>query len=179
MPAVAEALADAAVAPSDVRRVVCGGGPGSFTSLRIAVAIGKGIASASGAELVALPSLLLIVAGARSPLPAGHYLPVLDAMRGDCFVAHIEVTTGGELVERAPARLVARHAIAEMARDRVARTIGAGQFIEGQPHARGAALLGGRVAMPAAVDLATWEPDYGRLAEAQVKWELAHGRSLT
>lgn len=178
MPAVAEALADAAVAPLDVRRVVCGAGPGRFTSLRIAVAIGKGIASAAGAELVAVPSLLLIVAGARSPLPAGHYLPVLDAMRGDCFVAHIEITAGGELVERAPARLVARHAIPDLARDRMARVIGAGESIDGRPHARGAVLLGGRVAMPPTVDLATWEPDYGRLAEAQLKWELTHGRTL-
>ena len=28
------------------------------------------------------------------------------------------------------------------------------------------------------VDLASWEPVYGRLAEAQVKWEAAHGRPL-
>jgi tRNA threonylcarbamoyladenosine biosynthesis protein TsaB len=28
------------------------------------------------------------------------------------------------------------------------------------------------------VDLATWEPAYGRLAEAQVKWEREHGRAL-
>jgi tRNA threonylcarbamoyladenosine biosynthesis protein TsaB len=27
-------------------------------------------------------------------------------------------------------------------------------------------------------DLNTWEPAYGRLAEAQVKWEAAHGRPL-
>jgi tRNA threonylcarbamoyladenosine biosynthesis protein TsaB len=29
------------------------------------------------------------------------------------------------------------------------------------------------------VDLAGWEPDYGRLAEAQVRWEAVHGRPLT
>jgi tRNA threonylcarbamoyladenosine biosynthesis protein TsaB len=29
---------------------------------------------------------------------------------------------------------------------------------------------------PVALD--TWEPAYGRLAEAQVKWEAAHGRPL-
>jgi tRNA threonylcarbamoyladenosine biosynthesis protein TsaB len=28
------------------------------------------------------------------------------------------------------------------------------------------------------VDLERWEPSYGRLAEAQVKWEAAHGRPL-
>ena len=32
-------------------------------------------------------------------------------------------------------------------------------------------------ATPAA-DVAGWEPVYGRLAEAQVKWEAIHGRSL-
>ena len=44
MPAVAESLQAAGVAPNAVERVVCGAGPGSFTSLRIAGAIGKGIA---------------------------------------------------------------------------------------------------------------------------------------
>ena len=28
------------------------------------------------------------------------------------------------------------------------------------------------------VDLASWEPAYGRLAEAQVRWESTHGRPL-
>jgi tRNA threonylcarbamoyladenosine biosynthesis protein TsaB len=27
-------------------------------------------------------------------------------------------------------------------------------------------------------DIASWEPLYGRMAEAQVKWEAAHGRGL-
>ena len=26
--------------------------------------------------------------------------------------------------------------------------------------------------------MTTWEPDYGRKAEAQVRWEAAHGREL-
>ncbi|MDF1506325.1 hypothetical protein, partial [Roseisolibacter sp. H3M3-2] len=30
----------------------------------------------------------------------------------------------------------------------------------------------------APVDLALWEPDYGRKAEAQVRWEAEHGRAL-
>jgi tRNA threonylcarbamoyladenosine biosynthesis protein TsaB len=28
------------------------------------------------------------------------------------------------------------------------------------------------------VSLDGWEPEYGRLAEAQVKWEAEHGREL-
>ena len=39
MPAVADALAEADVAIDALARVVCGQGPGSFTSLRIAGAI--------------------------------------------------------------------------------------------------------------------------------------------
>ncbi|MCU0625900.1 MAG: hypothetical protein MUF21_05350 [Gemmatimonadaceae bacterium] len=41
------------------------------------------------------------------------------------------------------------------------------------PHARGAVRLVAR-----AVTVGGWEPDYGRLAEAQVQWEAAHGRPL-
>jgi hypothetical protein len=45
------------------------------------------------------------------------------------------------------------------------------------PHARGfARLIASGIA--AEVEMTTWEPTYGRKAEAQVKWEAAHGREL-
>jgi tRNA threonylcarbamoyladenosine biosynthesis protein TsaB len=37
-------------------------------------------------------------------------------------------------------------------------------------------LIGQGIAKP--VELTTWEPQYGRKAEAQVRWEAAHGREL-
>ena len=43
---------------------------------------------------------------------------------------------------------------------------------------RGAAVLLDDILTHGRVSLDTWEPDYGRLAEAQVKWEAAHGRRL-
>jgi tRNA threonylcarbamoyladenosine biosynthesis protein TsaB len=46
------------------------------------------------------------------------------------------------------------------------------------PHARAAARLSALIDATPAADLAGWEPAYGRLAEAQVKWEAAHGRPL-
>ena len=46
------------------------------------------------------------------------------------------------------------------------------------PHARGVARLGGAVLESPPVPLDAWEPDYGRLAEAQARWEAAHGRRL-
>jgi len=73
MPAIASALTHACVDIDAVGRVVCGAGPGSFTSLRIAGAIAKGIASGVGVPLFALPSMALIAGGAdvRAASPAG------------------------------------------------------------------------------------------------------------
>jgi tRNA threonylcarbamoyladenosine biosynthesis protein TsaB len=46
------------------------------------------------------------------------------------------------------------------------------------PHARGVARMMATLLGRGPVDIDTWEPQYGRLAEAQVKWEAAHGRPL-
>jgi tRNA threonylcarbamoyladenosine biosynthesis protein TsaB len=176
LPAVAAALAEAGVTAADITRVVCGAGPGSFTSLRIAGSIAKGIASARGIPMFALPSLALIVAG--NPLPPGAYLAVLDAMRGECYVAGY-ARTAHTIEEIAPPALVARGAVAAMADALGARTAGPAEALVCSPHARGAALLVEQFAVAGPVDLATWEPHYGRVAEAQAKWEREHGRPLT
>src|SRR5437764_15183626 len=89
MPAVADALRTSAVDVDAVQRVVCGAGPGSFTSLRIAGAIAKGIAAGTGAPLFAVPSMALIVAGAR--LAPGRYLTVIDALRGEAYIGLFDV----------------------------------------------------------------------------------------
>jgi tRNA threonylcarbamoyladenosine biosynthesis protein TsaB len=177
MPAVAEALAAAGVAPNEIDRVVCGAGPGSFTSLRIAGAIAKGLALTAQAPLFPISSLLLIVAGARSVLAPGRYAAVLDAMRGDVFASVFSLTDDVIITEVA-ATIVARSAVAAFAREHAARLVGPTEDLVASPHARGAVLLGTLLPWPDAADLATWEPNYGRLAEAQVKWEAAHGRAL-
>jgi tRNA threonylcarbamoyladenosine biosynthesis protein TsaB len=176
MPAVADALAEAAIAPRELERVICGAGPGSFTSLRIAASIAKGLAVAADIALHALPSPLLMVAG-HMPLVAGRYLTVLDAMRDECFVALWRVATGRiDLAEALP--LTPRDDVSRLAMKLNARTIGPRMDIDARPHARGAALAGLAFDLPTAVSLDGWEPTYGRLAEAQVKWEKAHGRPL-
>ena len=80
MPAVLAALAEAGCTIREVDRVVCGEGPGSFTSLRIAGAIAKGVALGNAVPLYAVSSLALVVAGAPDLAP-GAYLAVLDAMQ--------------------------------------------------------------------------------------------------
>jgi tRNA threonylcarbamoyladenosine biosynthesis protein TsaB len=178
MPAAAALLADRGIAPAALGRVVCGAGPGSFTSLRIAGGIAKGLAMAAGAPLVPVSSLALVVAS-QEPLAAGRYLAAIDALRGEHYVALYEVGPDAEIRAVAPTRLVPSASVAAVATEHGARAVGPGQAERSvDPHARGAARLATLIAATPPADLAGWEPAYGRLAEAQVKWEAAHGRPL-
>ena len=110
MPAVSAVLADAAYTVADVERVVCGGGPGSFTSLRIAGGIAKGIALALGVPLVPVSSLALIVASVAPRLP-GRYLAVQDALRGEHYAQAYVVMPDGRIEEAGPVTLIASAAL--------------------------------------------------------------------
>jgi len=171
-PTVARLLHDADVPASDLTDVVAGSGPGSFTGLRVTAALAKGIARGAGATLNAVPSLALIAAAADGAA-AGRYLCVLDALRGEWFVQQVTLHADGQwrvdgAVERVPA---------EMARDRAVRSgatlVGPPVDVAQQPDARAALRIGFDV-----VPRDAWEPDYGRLAEAQVVWEAKHDRAL-
>lgn len=207
MPALVQLLRDAGVRTGDLSRLVCGSGPGGFTSLRIAAAIAKGLAESLGIELWAASSLAILaandaglgtpgggVAGAGSAAEgrAGDdagaadrptkVIAVLDALRGEWYAQRFARALDGTIVAWGAPALLGREALTVLATDSGAPVVGAG----------GDTFHGGRAAVPLArdvvrlrsgpslakVDLATWEPDYGRLAEAQVKWEKAHGRAL-
>lgn len=178
MPAVAELMTDAGMGPGAIERVVCGAGPGSFTSLRIAGAIAKGIALAAVCPLVPVSSLALLVAS-REPFSPGRYLAAIDALRGEHYVALFEIHEG---VVRAlgPELRVPSGDVLERAAEHDAVAVGPGGegMVHVNPLAASAARLTALIDATPAADLAAWEPAYGRLAEAQVKWEATHGRSL-
>ena len=174
MPAVADTLARARIAPLQLQRIVCGGGPGSFTSLRIAAAIAKGLAVAGRLELWTMPSLALLV-GAEHRAP-GRYLAVLDAMRGEWYAQCFSVDDVGVVRADGTRERLATEALGSAAAELAATLLGAPAGVRAAPHARGLTRLDASLVQP--VDLSRWEPDYGRLAEAQVKWESAHGRPL-
>jgi tRNA threonylcarbamoyladenosine biosynthesis protein TsaB len=178
MPAVADLLKDCGVESRALERVVCGAGPGSFTSLRIAGGIAKGLAMAAAIPLVPVSSLALVVA-AQEPLAPGRYLAAIDALRGEHYVAVYEVGPSADVRLLTPTWLVPSAMVHAVAGDQGARPIGPGQAEHSvDPHARAAARLAGLLDATPPADLAGWEPAYGRLAEAQVKWEAAHGRPL-
>lgn len=184
-PAVLNVLADAGVSLSRVDRVICGEGPGSFTSLRIAGSIAKGIAYGLPRPLLAVSSLGLIVAADAARKP-GRYLAVLDALREESYVAAFEVLESGAVVPAGPVGVLSNDSIASRATAEGVARIGPREDVRATPQAHGALRL--RSAAGArrgedrgptlTVDVATWQPMYGRLAEAQVKWEAASGRRL-
>ena len=179
MPAVAAVLEEANVSPGAIERVVCGAGPGSFTSLRIAGAIAKGLALAAVCPLVPVSSLALVVAS-REPFAPGRYLAAIDALLGEHYVALFEVGASGDLRALGPELRVPSAEVLARAAEHDAVAVGPGR--EGtahvDPRAAAAVRLGALLDATPPADLAEWEPAYGRLAEAQVKWEAVHGRSL-
>lgn len=181
LPAVERVLRAAGVAVGQLDAIVCGAGPGSFTSLRIAAAIAKGIAAARALPLYAVASPLLIAAGARDTLAPGSYIALLDAQRGEFFGTPLSVDDDGVPHATDATRLVTTNDLATALRQSPAHVIGAGTVGHMRPHARGVARLvaAGAAGAITPVSLASWEPVYGRLAEAQVRWEAEHGRSLT
>jgi tRNA threonylcarbamoyladenosine biosynthesis protein TsaB len=177
-PAVLETLSAAGCAVHDLARVVAGAGPGSFTALRVVGAAAKGICEGTGIPLVGVPSLALIPGGAPTALGPGRYLATLDALRGERYVALVTLDEAGAVAAHEPLGLLEVAALPERATAYAATRIGPDEDFTGAPHARGVARCGALLEALGVVDLPAWEPVYGRLAEAQVKWEAAHGRPL-
>jgi tRNA threonylcarbamoyladenosine biosynthesis protein TsaB len=88
VPAIQDALKEAAWRPADVELICVTTGPGSFTGLRIGVVTAKALAYATGARLVGVHTLAAMAAGIE-PRPARLWT-VLDAQRQELFVCRIE-----------------------------------------------------------------------------------------
>jgi len=78
-------MGKAALKPDDLSGVVCMGGPGSFTGLRIGFAIAKGLSLSLGIPFSAIPTLDCL-AWPFSVWP-GTVVPALDAKQGAFFCA--------------------------------------------------------------------------------------------
>jgi tRNA threonylcarbamoyladenosine biosynthesis protein TsaB len=168
LPMVAATLEDAGVAVPERDRIVGGAGPGSFPRLRVAASISKGLAVGAGCELFAVSSLVHIAAGE----PAGRFMVTLPAMRGEVFAAVFDVWEDHTVEIRSPA------IVAEGKVEAIALEAGA-TLSSARPRASAVARILQQVIEGGPCDVNAWEPVYGRLAEAQVKWEEAHGRRLT
>ena len=181
LPAIVQVLADAQTDKDTLAAIVCGDGPGSFTSLRIAGALAKGLAHGLAIPLYAVPSLLL-AAAALDGGASGELLVHADALRGERYLQRVERESGGNVLPLSPVVRLSAGELSALgpALMRVAILECPAELAGGPvvlPDAGRLALVQGSW-REAPVHLASWEPDYGRLAEAQVKWELVHGRQL-
>lgn len=181
-PAVQALLNEAGLTPHHLLGVVCGEGPGSFTSLRIAASLAKGIAHGASVPLFAVSSLLLAAADARHALPAGLAVVHGDALRGERYVLDVMFDADGRVRAQSALQRMTLEQLAGHATGRPRLAVLPAPALE----------FDTRVVMPSAANLVhvvphawatavpldSWEPQYGRLAEAQVKWEASHGVPL-
>ena len=65
--------------PSELKRIVVGTGPGSFTGLRMGLAAGRALALALDVQVAGVSTLDALAAGAPGALP------VIDARRREVF----------------------------------------------------------------------------------------------
>lgn len=186
-PAVLTTLEAAGVGIADLTRLVVGAGPGSFTALRVVAAIAKGVAQGRGIPLFAVPSLALVAppsvemqgADDAAAPASSRWLVTLDALRGERYAALVERDAEGQVRRVEQLGLLAVADVPARAESLRALAIGPDEALVASPQARELARCGALLASLGPVDLASWEPMYGRLAEAQVKWEAAHGRPLS
>ncbi len=101
LPSIHWLLEHAGVKLNEIEAVAVGLGPGSFTGLRIGVSTAKGLAFATGAELVGISSLdALAAALLPSPSPITAF-PLVDARKGQVYTAQY-LLEGNELERVSP-----------------------------------------------------------------------------
>jgi tRNA threonylcarbamoyladenosine biosynthesis protein TsaB len=194
-PAVEETLRLAGATYGDLAGIVVANGPGSFTGLRIGVATAKGILRVHDRLTLHVAPSLLVAAWVAHRFAAGPVTALYDALRGDVFGVVVEVSdrsvvervaptccSVAELVERSPvAPVLAVGDGAALYADEVRQWTGRDPVGPPAGAPRASALLELLVVERGTVrveDPEGFEPEYGRLATAQVRWEAQHGRPL-
>jgi tRNA threonylcarbamoyladenosine biosynthesis protein TsaB len=117
LPLAGELLEQAGLHWGAVQRIAVGVGPGTFTGLRVGVAMARGLAQSLGVDVVGISSLRTLAEAAFAKRDAGwegeSILAAIDARRGEAFlaayarVADSRAATPPRARELAPARALA------------------------------------------------------------------------
>jgi tRNA threonylcarbamoyladenosine biosynthesis protein TsaB len=179
LPAVSACLDRAGIGVEQLGGILLADGPGSFTGLRVGAAVAKALARVRPVPVWVAPSLLVCAAGTGAG-PGEVVVAASDALRGEVFLASYRFEPDRVVAILEPT--VRRPADLPAGVPRSARFCGPGAAKFGATPTWPAAgdllrllRLGAALPVP---DLTTWEPTYGRPAEAQAKWEREHGRPL-
>jgi tRNA threonylcarbamoyladenosine biosynthesis protein TsaB len=107
-----ELLGEAGIGLHDLHGITFGRGPGSFTGLRVSVAVAQGLAAVHGTPLLPVSSLLCLGEGAWRAHGCERALVCVDAHMGEVYWAVTErrggvVSVAGDERLAAPAEVVA------------------------------------------------------------------------
>lgn len=102
IPRIDRLCRDRGWSPGELRELYVSAGPGSFTGLRIGITLAKTLAFATGAKIVAVPSVGVLARNA--PSEASELIVVLDAKRDQIFTSRFHRSPEG-WQEREPAHL--------------------------------------------------------------------------
>jgi tRNA threonylcarbamoyladenosine biosynthesis protein TsaB len=101
-----EALASAGVKIADLGAIACGAGPGSFTGLRVGLAVAKGLALPTALPLLLVSSLEALAQDLAGP-PGALVVPCIDAGKEQVYARLFGASTSEDWVID-PAALVDR-----------------------------------------------------------------------
>ena len=114
LPELHALLAEARLEPGDLGALSVGTGPGSFTGLRVGIATALGLARATGARVVGVPSVEALAWAELAPDSEGVVL--LDARSSQVYLAHYRRLATELEVLRAPVVLPVKEALAALPR---------------------------------------------------------------
>jgi len=147
-----EVLSTAGLKLADLGAIACGAGPGSFTGLRVGLAVAKGLALPTNIPLVLVSSLEALARDLDAPTSASLVVPCLDAGKDQVYARLFGAATSEDWALE-PAALIAR--IRETAHEGgvVLGGTGADRYREVFVAALGDAAVRAQVAGPSAISV--------------------------
>jgi len=185
LPLIEDALREVDCTIDVFDAIAVSGGPGSFTGLRIAFSVAKGLACGTGAQLVTVPTLEALARTITDQ--RGVICALLDARKGELYAACFEssanrwrrltsdtLTTPDALLAILPTPCVvvgdAVDSYGDWLRDRLGPAVTLLPFATYGPRGGVVAALGAeRLRAGATADIPSLEPCYIRRSEAEVK----------
>jgi len=172
LPTIHSMLSDSGRTAADLGAVVVGGGPGSFTGVRIAASLAKGMCHALDLEMYSYSSLAAVAVGAPRE---GRVCALFDARRGQVYAAGYRVDRAARSLEELfPPRAVALPSLlADLADPRewcfVGDGVGPGEALIREAGGRLADRVTWAPRASALLWLAASDPEAGRVADPK-RW---------
>ena len=136
---IQQVLAEAGIAREEIDTLAVGLGPGSYTGIRVAVSVAQGWQVATNVKLLGVDAVTTLAAQAQAQQIFGRVHIVIDAQRGEYYLATWDISSAARR-EINPLKILPAAALQELAGE---------QFIGPD-----AAPLGGKVIHPAAATVA-------------------------